>query len=338
MSLSTSTAASSSSSTSSSPPPVSSSSSYADSFTRVLYDLVYALLPGAAQGCTTILAGHPLDTAKVRMQAAGPNAQYSPFKTMYQMTMREGLISLYRGVVPPLLMEGTKRSLQFALYDTFRACKREDRSSEKKERSLRATVVHCCAVIGSNPFLSGAVAGGLGTIIGCPMHVIKIQTQYQTREGTRNALTCTVQILHNDGIRGLYRGLKYNLLKDICFAAAYLGLFSVFKDYLRQPTGAEERGVLSPNSTAFISGATASMITWTIFYPLDTLKTLVQSRQTLDFSKFRHSPRLLYKGLSASLLKAGPVSGLSMVAYDFTKRKLTARREKRMEELIMLQP
>ncbi|XP_050340970.1 uncharacterized protein LOC126767543, partial [Bactrocera neohumeralis] len=82
--------------------------------------VVVTFLPGAAQGATAVLLGHPLDTAKTRMQTSGPNAQHSALVTIARMARHEGPRSLFRGCTPPLLMEGMKRSLQFALWDTFR--------------------------------------------------------------------------------------------------------------------------------------------------------------------------------------------------------------------------
>lgn len=297
---------------------------------RLLRASLVALVPGAAQGATTVALGHPLDTAKVRMQAAGPNVSKSTFGTMWSMASAEGVRSLYRGVAPPLLMEGAKRSLQFALWDWLRAFAA---AAEEKEAKLAFTTsplaalqrsgTQTLAFVGSSTFLSGAISGGVGTLIGCPMHVIKIQTQYQTARDTRNAWTCMRDIYTKEGVLGYYRGFRYNVLKDVCFAGTYLGLYATFRDraLFQRKDSAATSATGAPRTShlaAFFSGATASTATWVLLYPLDTVKTLVQARQAHNIPSVLRQPALLYRGLVASLLKAGPVSGVSMAVYEQT--------------------
>ncbi|XQJ25149.1 mitochondrial carrier protein, putative [Leishmania guyanensis] len=297
-----------------------------------------ALIPGAAQGAATVLLGHPLDTAKVRMQAAGPHTSRSTIGTMWSMATAEGPRSLYRGAVPPLVMEGAKRSLQFALWDWMRAFARDapkSRSDANRAASGGAGsawdaarhVVHRGMVgIGGSTFVSGAVAGGVGTLIGCPMHVIKIQTQCQTSLSTQNAWTCMRSIYDQEGFLGFYRGFRYNVVKDVCFASMYLGLYAILRDhpFLEPPTlnPAAATATTDPSRRtklgAFLSGAVASMATWALLFPLDTIKTLVQARQAHAVVAMLHQPALLYRGLTASLMKAGPVSGVAMAVYEQT--------------------
>ncbi|KAK7197374.1 mitochondrial carrier protein [Novymonas esmeraldas] len=291
------------------------------------------LLPGAMQGATTVVLGHPLDTAKVRMQAAGPHTARSTVGTMWSMTTTEGVRSLYRGVVPPLVMEGAKRSLQFALWDWLRSFAADTHSGGAEDAGVWSAADHLVhrgmAGIGSSTFASGAVAGGVGTLIGCPMHVIKIQTQYQTAIDTRNAWTCARGIYTREGVLGFYRGFPYNVAKDVCFAGMYLGLYAALRDhhffFLGPSTTGDDdddataRRVSRTTSTgAFLSGAVASMATWALLFPLDTIKTLVQARQAHAIPVLLRQPALLYRGLAASLLKAGPVSGASMAVYEQT--------------------
>lgn len=333
----------------------------AGSATTGAKSFLVTFVPGALQGASTVLLGHPLDTAKTRMQACGPNAQRSVVVTIGNMVRAEGLRSLFRGCSPPLLMEGMKRSLQFALWDLFRDAHSHQQLQQQRRLSgappvpaeaglvpaSRSAVKAAVAVIGANPFLSGAVAGGVGTTIGCPMHVIKIQTQYATKEGTRNAWTCTLDIFRREGLRGYYRGYRYNLLKDIFFAGTYLGIYGLLQQrWAPRPSsgagavsaaavadaacaGADTTELaVGSGARAFLAGATASVVTWTLLYPLDTMKTLVQARQQhlLTAQLFQH-PRQLYRGFAASLLKAGPVSGVSMCVYEFVKGRMDAWRD-----------
>ncbi|KAG5485559.1 hypothetical protein LSCM1_07648 [Leishmania martiniquensis] len=299
---------------------------------------IVALVPGAAQGATTVLLGHPLDTAKVRMQAAGPHTSRTAVGTMWLMATSEGPRSLYRGAAPPLLMEGIKRSLQFALWDWVRAFAREEPASRRGADgvasssgdgawdSARQLTHRGLAGIGNNTFVSGAVVGGVGTLIGCPMHVVKIRTQYQTAADTRNAWTCMRGIYDREGFLGFYSGFRCNVAKDVCFSGMYLGLYAMLRDqraFQPLPENAAAASVSqaassarTTKSRAFLAGAIASMATWALLFPLDTIKTLVQAGQSHAILATLRRPTLLYRGLAASLMKAGPVSGVAMAVYE----------------------
>lgn len=293
------------------------------------------LAPGMAQGATTVLLGHPLDTAKTRMQAASPMAQSSVLRTMVHIARYEGAADLYRGAGPYIAMEGAKRGLQFALWDVFRRYSSNTPALPPSIFSMewvQAVWHRTLGVIGSSSFLSGAVAGGLGTCLGCPMHVIKIQTQYQTAGQTLNAWTCLKDIWKREGCRGFYRGFRAHVLKDICFAGSYLGMYANCKRVAeRQISGSaavkRQLGSSCQTLEAFLSGSAASMLTWLLLYPLDTMKTVIQSRKMSSISSFYHHHQYLasgsvYRGLSASLFRAGPVAGVAMVAYESVKQSV----------------
>ncbi|ORC84321.1 putative mitochondrial carrier protein [Trypanosoma theileri] len=330
-------------------------------------EMVLAFLPGAAQGITSVVLGHPLDTAKTRMQALGPCAGRSFPRTMWNMARVEGVKSLYRGVTPPLLMSATKRSLQFAIWDLFRRQQEQQQQKQQEQQQQQENndngnsittsssyVIHCLSQtygwIGASPFRAGAFAGAVGTLIGCPMHVIKIRTQFVTHNETRNAWTCALDIFRIEGLKGYYRGFRYQLLKDTLFASCYLGLYDVSKRWLQgQYSPAWGTGVAdvfrdaSAPQLAFLSGSLASMATWTLLYPLDTIKTMAQARGVGVFRggvSIPHgvygsggmvgwmSVRGMYRGLGASLVKAGPVCGAAMVVYEWAKTAADSRRRR----------
>lgn len=267
-----------------------------------------SLVPGAVQGAATVVFGHPFDTAKTRLQAGvAGDMRSTTLKMLAKMIKREGFASLYRGVGPPLLMMGTKRSVQFSVWE---AVKKIDSTTG----ALWSNDVK------ENPFFAGAIAGAVGTIIGCPMHVLKIQTQNTTRTEMKNALVCALKIWKCEGFFGFYRGLSWHVGKDTVFAATYLGLYEEIKlkieaDYCSQ----------GPSAVAFSAGLLASVVTWLLWYPLDTVKTFVQAKQPLHaMLQIETSSlfRLMYTGLPAALVRAGPVSGLAMVTYEVTRKAL----------------
>ena len=310
----------------------------------LLQTMAYSLVPGAVQGCTTVLLGHPLDTAKTRLQTSSVscNAAATLPKAMRDIVRKEGPAALYRGVTPPIVMMCTKRSLQFALFESFFSPQGGTSSSQELDNGLVGAIR---ARLASNAFLSGALAGVAGTLLGCPMHVVKIQTQNTTRDVTSNAWACAVRIARTEGLRGFYRGLRFHMLKDASFASTYLGSYNHIMSRLRSygsstPLGGKTEAsakAAAPWWAPMIGGSVASMLTWTVLYPLDTIKTLVQAKQARSMRDMYATlftppsgPRqvtshvfVLYRGLGVALARAGPVSGIAMFAYESAKKALS---------------
>lgn len=179
-----------------------------------LNGFLLSLFPGAVQGSVQVMLGHPLDTVKTRLQTTTTERlarQNRTFSVMKNIVKDEGALALYRGVTPPLLLTASKRSLQFALWE-----------------KLQLTFA------GHHPLLPGAITGFAGTIVGCPMHVIKIQTQITKRTEMRNASSTFLNIVKTEGVRGLYRGMYAQIMKDTCFAAVYLTLYGKAREWAKR--------------------------------------------------------------------------------------------------------
>jgi hypothetical protein len=279
-----------------------------------------SVVPGAVQGATTILLGHPLDTLKTRQQAmyrraaasshgiGGPAQSQRLLPLALSMLREEGVLCFYRGVVPPLTVAAVKRSAQLALFEKLTGGVMKGGDSSYKPPTW------------AQPFLSGAFAGSTGTIVGCPMNVIKVQTQNTSREVIHNAWSCTLEIYRRDGMLGFYRGWRQQLMKDCFFAGTYLGLYSTLKTQLMQRRNASS----TTPWEAFLAGSCASMFTWVVLFPLDTLKTRAQAQSPTDIARVARGAGAVgwYRGLSAALLRAGPVNGFAMLVYESTRGHL----------------
>ena len=69
-----------------------------------------------------------------------------------------------------------------------------------------------------------------------------------------------------------------------------------------------------------ISGGLAGITSWTITYPIDTIKTRIQSKH-ISFSKAIKQYNL-FKGLSVSLLRAFIVNSVGFYTYEYFNKKL----------------
>lgn len=285
-------------------------------------------LPGLAAGVSQVLVGHPFDTIKTRIQAA-PVLQSAgkPSRLRFlgrtvsvamEMARCEGVRSFYRGVVPPLLVNSLKRSVEMSIWERTRG------------------ITH-------SPFLSGMMAGLVGALIACPVNVIKIQTQNAVKAEVRHSWMCTTMILRNEGILGFYRGLPFQIAKDVSFAGVYLGTYGTLRSMRdRRRSRINRRGGEGDVSTSvlqsvvdavcdFGAGYTASVFTWTLLMPVDTLKTYAQARRPFaellaglrcvrgcgsPMRAMRSVVSFLWRGLPSALIRAGPVCGFGMFVYE----------------------
>ncbi|KAG5733157.1 hypothetical protein E4T56_gene18758, partial [Termitomyces sp. T112] len=72
---------------------------------------------GAIAGVSEILTFYPLDVVKTRMQLETGKSKHGLVGTLRAIIREEGVGRLYRGLVPPLLLEAPKRAVKFAAND-----------------------------------------------------------------------------------------------------------------------------------------------------------------------------------------------------------------------------
>jgi len=199
-----------------------------------------------------------------------------------------GCYSLYRGVSAPLSVMMIKRGFQ---YDCF----------EKLN------------IYGTNPYFNGFIVGGFGSIIGCPMHYVKINMQLNNTKNY-NTLDFVKYTYKNYGLKKFYFGIKIDYLKESSFGSMYLGTYAVLRNNLENnPTN------------HFFAGGISSIITWIILFPIDSLRTNIMSSDSNSISynlKYiikNKSIMNLWSGLPPILVRVFPVSSISMLTYEYTR-------------------
>merc|ERR1712232_742121 len=118
---------------------------------------------------------------------------------------------------------------------------------------------------------------------------------------------------------GFYRGFFVSVCKETPFASVYLGSYGNLREMLPKT-----------NWSPAVAGGAASMITWTILLPLDTLKTVIQARVLQDCnpeSVRQHLKSItrergigaLWAGWAPVALRSLPSSAAAMLAYEWTR-------------------
>jgi len=256
-------------------------------------------LPGAFAGLTSVILGYPFDTIKTRMQL---NNKGNTSKFVFNLIKNEGSSSLYRGVSVPLITTIIKRSYQYRIFEKLK---------EQK----------------NSPFLSGGIAGVSGTLLGCPMHVIKSQMQSTNKNEIKNTFDLIKKISKKEGFIGFYRGFKINLFKDFIFGSCYLGSYTYLKKtFIPNLLYSKKYSKLNDKQEKvinFLSGGLASTITWGTLIPIDHLETAIQTKQKKNYvlNKLKtNNIFILWRGSIPILLRIFPVSAISMSVYEISNK------------------
>ncbi|XDV35374.1 hypothetical protein PO909_005337 [Leuciscus waleckii] len=291
------------------------------------------LINGGIAGIVGVTCVFPIDLVKTRLQNQRPGQQV--YKSMIDCLIKtvrsEGYFGMYRGAAVNLTLVTPEKAIKLAANDFFR------HHLSKDGRGL--TVV--------KEMLAGCAAGMCQVVITTPMEMLKIQLQdagrlaaQQRKPGiippNRLATTNTVlsqraisatqiarELLHTQGIQGLYKGLGATLLRDVPFSIIYFPLFANLNK-LGKPSSEDA----APFYWSFISGCVAGSTAAVAVNPCDVVKTRLQSlnkganEETYSgiidcFSKIfrREGPSAFLKGAGCRALVIAPLFGIVQVMY-----------------------
>ncbi|GAA5916242.1 hypothetical protein JCM8208_003918 [Rhodotorula glutinis] len=234
---------------------------------------------GAVGGVVSGAVVYPLDTVKTRIQTEisaieeaiatattapslkRPNApQHLPHKhtTARQMALRilkeGGAKAFYRGFGANML---NSFSMQFAYFYFYTLV----RTTYQKKFPLAAMTT-------ATELLLGALAAALGQVFTIPVSVIATRQQLAKKHlSFRRAIA---HILRDDGITGLWRGLKPSLVLCVNPAITY-GMFERIKTLSLKP------GEKMTPLKAFVVGALSKTLATVVTYPYIMAKTRLQA-------------------------------------------------------------
>lgn len=81
----------------------------------------------------------------------------------------------------------------------------------------------------AKPFVTGSMSGCIATTCIQPIDMIKVRVQLGAAEGgSTNPFTVGMNVIKNDGVAGLYKGLDAGLTRQVFYTGARLGLYDYF--------------------------------------------------------------------------------------------------------------
>ncbi|KZV26093.1 hypothetical protein F511_06019 [Dorcoceras hygrometricum] len=278
---------------------------------------------GGFGGTAGVITGYPLDTLRILQQQSGKTG--SAFNILRRVVSTEGPSALYRGMAAPFASVTFQNAIAFQTY------------------AILSRVLDSSIAADDPPSYRAVALGGIGTgavqsLLLSPVELIKIRLQLQQQTNGRGSSQPSIQkgpidvakfILGTEGWRGIYRGLTITVVRDAPAHGVYFWTYEFMRERLHpgcRKTGQETFG------TMLLAGGLAGVASWIGSYPLDVIKTRIQS-QTLPlrysgivdcFTRIVRDEgyNVLWRGLGTAVTRAFIVNGTIFTAYEVALRCL----------------
>nr|XP_034979762.1 mitochondrial glutamate carrier 1-like isoform X1 [Zootoca vivipara] len=304
------------------------------------------LINGGAAGIIGVTCIFPIDLVKTRLQNQRSGQQV--YKSMLDCLMKtlrsEGYFGMYRGAAVNLTLVTPEKAIKLAANDYFRHLLAKDG----------------VALSLSKEMMAGCGAGTCQVIITTPMEMLKIQLQDAGRLASQqlvsrvpcsspgcklvavspvltraynvgpitfprriSATQIAFELLHTQGIKGLYKGLGATLLRDVPFSVIYFPLFA----HLNR-AGHNSLEEKAPFFCSFLAGCMAGSVAAVSVNPCDVIKTRLQSmgkgrneesyNGIIDCARklwVKEGPLAFLKGAGCRALVIAPLFGIAQGIY-----------------------
>lgn len=255
-------------------------------------------LAGWGSGIINICITFPVNKTMFRQQLHGISAL-----SAFRQLKSEGLLTLYRGILPPLLQKSASTALMFGSFEQYRRL--------LLDQEVGAP---CSLVVAA--FLAGCTEAAL-----TPFERVQTLMLDQKYAGQfRNTPHAFHSIYAQFGFREYYRGLTAILMRN---GPSNIIFFSC-KDKLKHslPEGMDRYSLLAD----FVSGACLGAVISTIFYPINTTKTHMQKVVGGKFLSFRtvfsqllkdRGPWGMFRGVHVNYTRSFMSWGIINMSYGY---------------------
>jgi len=260
---------------------------------------------GYLGGAAGILATHPLDTVRIQVQFRSTAGETSYIGLTKQIWKEAGIGGFYRGVLPPVVLRGLTMGINRWSYEFA------DQNYPGQNRFGRS-------------WWLGFFAGAMTSIAETPIHLLKTRVQTGVSGEMKETLGAYFRLgaicVREEGVRSLLVGMTPSTI----LGAMSYGLFYVCYDEM-----------LLQKYPAVISGMVSAVLSWPLFYPLEVIRTRLQStpmktRWSQEFWTFRRGSAFLlrrpfvewFPGLAMTLTRAIPRWGIVMQVHQASRNYL----------------
>ncbi|CAD8090363.1 unnamed protein product [Paramecium primaurelia] len=189
-------------------------------------------------------------------------------------------------------------------------------------------------------FVSGTLSSCIHTLIGYPLDFIKTRIQIQHKK--QGMIKAGIQIIRDEGVKTLYRGVSIQLLNSICAGSIYFPTYEHMRKWFARMDNLSEHSYL-PFQQTFLAGSMAGIASNIFACPLEygkilSQKTKLQKMEQTDgpihklFQIFKTQGFFnIYKGLKLQLMRDSIGCGLYFVSHAKTLQYFTPQGRDRTE-------
>lgn len=184
------------------------------------------------------------------------------------------------------------------------------------------------------PFVTGGLAGCLATTVVQPVDMIKVRIQLASdvAGSAKSPFTIARQMVKNEGILSLYRGLDAGLLRQVTYTTARMGMFRLFSEGLKSPGE-----VTLPLHKKAIAGLLAGGLGSLVGNPADLALVRLQADSTMPPAQRRNYTSVvnamvrivreegllaLWRGSGPTVVRAMALNMGMLASYDQAKEGL----------------
>ncbi|KAK0714367.1 mitochondrial carrier domain-containing protein [Apiosordaria backusii] len=326
---------------------------------------------GYLSGACSIIIGNPLDVLKVRLQASSssppspsvlPSPTPSPSTPLTLTRPRQQQPwhkTFLLGTAAPILSYGALNALLFVSYNRSESFLNSIYPYPSPAPSQPPPGQSQGGGKGSNlttTFIAGCISGIATFLVSCPTEIIKVRSQTTSS----SSWSIAKSILRTSGIKGLYEAGGVTVVRDSLGYGFYFWGYELssrlYNGYFGSSSGKNETG------RALLCGGVAGVLTWASIFPLDVVKTRMQTQgqrqqqvperqglltaegkrkgawQTGKEIYTREGIKPFFRGLGVCSLRAFVVNAVQFGVYEWVMMELGEGRAKSstaLEEAIM---
>ena len=312
-------------------------------------------LAGALSGAFSKTIAAPLDRIKLFVQLRGSivtaernksrhnvaKQNEGGLKSLQNVIRNEGMLSLWRGNTPTILIQGATSALNFMFLESYKANVKDWANN----LSVGDTDSRTQRLFAS--FVSGGLAGASTVTLIYPLGFMRTRLATDVGSAAKNerlypnGMRDVVRsVWQTDGFRGFYKGYGIALASVTLYRIVYLGGYDFLRSEMSQSsvgdnthgqTATKEASIVQRFAAAQFVSMAASMA----HYPLDSIRRRLMMeagksdnerlyRNSLDcFRKILREEgyRGFYRGLGVNLVRSIGAA-LVLISYDEFKRVL----------------
>ncbi|KAK0363828.1 carnitine transporter [Friedmanniomyces endolithicus] len=274
---------------------------------------------GGVGGIFAVVVGHPFDLVKVRLQTAEKGVYTGAMDVVRKTVAREGLMrGMYAGVSAPLVGVTPMFAVSFWGYGVGKQL--VESFSTVKDGQFSVGQISAAGFFSAIPM----------TIITAPFERVKIILQIQGQKrlapGEKPRYSGGVdvvrQLFKEGGIKSVYRGSVMTLARDGPGSAAYFATYEVIKRRLTPKDENGKPGKLSLTAVCAAGGA-AGVAMWIPVFPVDTIKSRLQSAEgnagimgTVRQLYARGGLKAFFPGMGPAMARAVPANAATFLGVE----------------------